>query len=133
MGPEIDLEDFAGFEIRYADGQAVYVKSNFGTEESLSVELLPDNLSHFDYVHLVPLGNIARQQEILRECRGRGARRISAGTAMALILERPDIAKPMLEEADVLFMNDEEARYFYGDLDSASRFVLDLLGEDRGL
>ncbi|MCJ7591190.1 MAG: hypothetical protein MUO51_07535, partial [Woeseiaceae bacterium] len=78
LGPSIDQEELPRFEISYRDGQTTYVNSSFGAEDSLSPTGLPDDLSGFHYVHLVPLGNITRQLAFLRACRERGARRISA-------------------------------------------------------
>jgi len=114
LGPTIAVEDFAHFEIHYDDDRANYVKAEFGTEDSLSIADLPDDLTGFDCVHLVPLGNIRRQHEIMQACRERGARRVSAGTAMVLINEQPDAAKSVLHDADILFMNEEEAAHFFG-------------------
>jgi len=119
LGPTIALEDFAHFEIHYDDDRANYVKAQFGTEDSLSIADLPDDLSVFDCIHLVPLGNIRRQHEIMRACRERGARRVSAGTALVLINEQPDAAKAVLQDADVLFMNEEEAAHFFGSAGAA--------------
>ncbi len=109
LGPAIELADLAHFEIHYDEGRANYVESRFGTEDSLSTDELPADLSEFDCIHLIPLGDIRRQQMILRTCRTRGAKRISAGTALNLINAHPKVAGEVLQEADILFMNEEEA------------------------
>ena len=119
LGPAIAQEDFAHFEIHYEDGRANYVKAEFGTEDSLSTAELPDDLSDFDCIHLVPLGNIRRQHEILHTCRERGALRISVGTALALIDQQPDIAQSVMQNADILFMNEEEAARLFGSASAA--------------
>ena len=126
LGPAIEPADLAHFEIHYDDGRANYVESRFGTEDSLSTDELPDDLSEFDCIHLIPLGDIRRQQAILRTCRERGAKRISAGTALHLINVQPDVADEVLQEADILFMNEEEAVRQFGSM-SAVRSRADQL------
>ena len=120
LGPSIAQEDFAHFEILYDDGRANYVTSKFGTEDSLSTAELPHDLSAFDCIHLVPLGNIRRQHEILSLCRERGAQRISAGTALELINKQPDDANAVLRDADILFMNEEEAVRLFGSMSAVN-------------
>ena len=116
LGPSIALKDFAHFEITYADNQAIYVQSHFGGEESLSPQALPADLSGFDYVHLVPLGDLRQQHSFLQACRERGARRISAGTALHLINRQPDDASAVLQGSDLFFMNEEEAVRLFGSM-----------------
>lgn len=116
IGPSIAPEDIAHFEISYEDGFANYVTAQFGTEESLSTDELPADLSGFDCVHLIPLGDIRRQLALLRICRDRGAKKISAGTALDLINVHPAVAADVADEADILFMNEDEAVRLYGSL-----------------
>lgn len=126
LGPSIAQEDLAHFEILYEDGETNYVKAQFGTEDSLSTAELPKDLSEFDCIHLVPLGNIQRQLEIIHICRERGAQRISAGTALVLIEKQADVASVILRDADILFMNEEEAVRLFGSM-SAVRCRADQL------
>ncbi len=116
LGPAIAPADLAHFEIHYDEGRANYVESRFGTEDSLSTDELPDDLSDFDCIHLIPLGDFRRQQILLRTCRERGARRVSVGTALHLINAQPAVANAILQEADILFMNEEEAVRLFGSM-----------------
>jgi sugar/nucleoside kinase (ribokinase family) len=116
LGPQITPDELAHFEIHYQDGRADYVKAEFGTEDTMSVDELPADLTSFDYVHLIPLGDHRQQLSVLRACRQRGARKVSAGTALDLINAHPDVANKVLEEADILFMNEEEAIRLFGEL-----------------
>jgi len=116
LGPGIAPEELAQFEISYARGKTTYVKAFFGAEDRLSTEGLPDELGDFDCVHLVPLGDIRRQQAFLHACRARGARCISAGTALDLINAEPQYAAEILQQADIFYMNDEEATRLFGSL-----------------
>jgi ribokinase len=118
LGPSVALENFAHFEITYSDSHAVYVQSHFGGEEALSPQDLPADLSAFDGVHLIPLGNLRQQHNFLLTCRERGARLISAGTALHLIDEQSEDAVNVLRESDLFFMNEKEAERLFGSLDA---------------
>lgn len=114
LGPSVDEKDLPHFEITHADNRATYVQASFGAEESLAPHELPDDLSGFDCVHLVPLGDLRRQHAFLLACRERGAQQVSAGTALHLIAEQPDDATAILQESDLFFMNEEEAVRLFG-------------------
>ncbi len=116
LGPSVEATDLPHFEISYSRGKATYIKSRFGAEESLSPAELPADLSGFDCVHLVPLGDLRQQHEFMLACRERSARRISAGTALHLIDEQPVDASAALNEADLFFMNEEEAVRLFGSM-----------------
>ncbi len=116
LGPSIDQKDLAHFEITHTDNHAVYVQSYFGAEDSLSPAELPADLSEFDCVHLVPLGDLGRQYDFMVACRENGARRISAGTALHLIKKQHDDAAAVLQGSDLFFMNEAEAVRLFGSL-----------------
>ncbi len=116
LGPIVEQEDLPHFEITYKDGHAEYLRSYFGAEDSLSLEGLPTDLSGFDYVHIVPLGNLQQQHEFMLACRERGARYISAGTALHLIDQQPEIASTVLKGSDLFFMNEKEAVRLFGSM-----------------
>jgi len=116
LGPSIEPTELAHFEISYRNGTTTYDNAFFGAEDSLSPAGLPDDLSGFDCVHLVPLGDIRRQHAFMLACRERGAHRISAGTALDLINAQPDDADAILRDADILFMNADEAVRLFGSM-----------------
>jgi ribokinase len=118
LGPRVSREDLAHFEISYRDGRTTYVHADFGAETTLSPHDLPDDLSGFNCVHLVPLGDLCRQYAFLLACRERGARSVSAGTALHLINDRPADAQAILRHADFCFMNEEEALRMFGSSDA---------------
>lgn len=132
LGPQITPDELAHFEIHYQDGRADYVKAEFGTEDTMSVDELPADLTSFDYVHLIPLGDHRQQLSVLRACRQRGARKVSAGTALDLINAHPDVANKVLEEADILFMNEEEAIRLFGELAAVRSRVDQVIFVTRG-
>ncbi|MDH3273305.1 MAG: PfkB family carbohydrate kinase [Gammaproteobacteria bacterium] len=116
LGPTVAQQDLPHFEITHRDGETRYVQARFGAEASISPASLPADLSGFDCVHLVPLGNIRNQYDFMLACRANGARRISAGTALDLIDEQPDDASALLDGADFFFMNEKEAVRLFGSM-----------------
>jgi hypothetical protein len=132
LGPSITPDDLARFEISYRDGVTNYVNAFFGAEDALSPTGLPDDLSGFDCVHLVPLGDIRRQHAFMLACRARGARQISAGTALDLIEAQAHDADVMLQGADIFFMNEAEAMRLFGSLSSVRSRPGQLLFVTRG-
>jgi ribokinase len=118
QGPSIDIADLAHFKIVYRDGLTIYETAKFGAEARLTPADLPDDLSSYDYVHLIPLGDISQQVEMALACKQRGARRISLGTALTLIPQQPEAARKALEMADLFFMNVEEAEQLFTSVDA---------------
>ena len=116
IGPSVSPQELPHFEINYSGGKATYVRSHFGAEESLSLQELPADLSGFDCIHLIPLGNLRQQHELMLACRARGALRVSAGTALHLIDEQADDAANVLQGSDLFFMNEEEAVRLFGSM-----------------
>jgi len=132
LGPSIPPTELARFEISYRKGTTTYDNAFFGAEDSLSPAGLPDDLSGFDCVHLVPLGDIRRQHAFMLACRERGAHRISAGTALDLINAQPDDADAVLRDADILFMNADEAVRLFGSMAEVRSRPSQLLFVTRG-
>lgn len=132
LGPSTAPEDLARFDIRHHNNRTVYVEAFFGAEESLSPAGLPDDLSGFDVVHLIPLGDIRRQRDFLLACRARGAQCISAGTALTLMSTQSDDARAVLQSAGIFFMNEAEAMHLFGSLAAVRSRPGQLLFVTRG-
>jgi hypothetical protein len=119
LGPVVSPEELPHFEISYRGIETEYLRFSFGAETGLSPAMLPADLSQFDLVHLIPLGDAARQLSFVEACRQRGAKRISAGTGLTIAAERPQAVRAILEQVDYFFMNDQEATIVFGSLESA--------------
>ena len=115
IGQKVSPEKLPSFHIIQESGDTTYKKSFFGAEETLTPNDLPDDLSEFDLVHVAPLGNSARQLQFIHACRERGAKLISAGTGKPLIKNNPELIKDVLDESDMFFMNEEEAKVLFPD------------------
>lgn len=132
LGPSIRPDDLARFEINHHAGRTTYTSAFFGAENDLSPDGLPEDLSGFDAVHLVPLGDIRRQYAFLQACRVRGARCISAGTALTLMKTQADDARAVLQAADIFFMNEAEAIQLFGSVAATHSRAGQLLFVTRG-
>ena len=120
FGPAVPPEQMPHFEIaHYGGGKAALLDAVWGAEGALDPADLPADLSRFGIVHLVALGGAARQMEFLAACRQRGARRISVGTFSRAVYGEPEIVRALLAQADLFFMNENEANGLFGSADAA--------------
>jgi len=137
FGPAVPPEQLPHFEIaHYGGGKATLVNAFWGAEALFDPASLSDNLSGFEIVHLVALGGAGRQAEFLRVCRQRGARRISVGTFSRAVYGETDTVRALLAQADLFFMNENEANGLFGSVaaarTAAGKLLFVTLGE-RGV
>ena len=119
LGPVVALDQMPHFTIRHQGDQAEYLDFKIGAESLMDPEDLPDDLSSFDGIHVIPLGDSEVQRRFLLACRERGARFLSAGTFLGDIREKPQAVRRVMEIADAFFMNEEEAVCIFGSLENA--------------
>ena len=120
IGPVVPLEEFPSFEIAHHGTRAEYVRMNLDAEMALRPDNLPDDLSVYDGVHIVPLGRADLQRGFFEACRKRGARFITAGTHIGSLREYPEDSRYLMENTDAFFMNEAEAKLLFGSLDEAA-------------
>ncbi len=132
IGPKIHPNELPIFHIEQTKGSTEYKRSFFGAEEDFSPNSLPDDLSAYDLVHIVPLGDTARQLSFIHTCRNRGARFISAGTGIPLIQHNPDLIHDVIKTTDLFFMNEEEAHVLFSTVDSLRTATGKLLVVTKG-
>lgn len=111
IGPHTPLEQLPQFHIRQSCSDTIYDKAFFGSESTLSPNDLPQDLSNYDMIHIVPLGDGNQQLTFIEACRSRGAKLISCGTAMPIIERNHDTIKRVMEASDFFFMNEEEFNF----------------------
>lgn len=138
FGPVVPLDQMPRFEIAHEAGnRTTMLNAFFGAEASLAPEGLPDNLSDYRLVHLVPMGSARRQLAFLHACRGRGARRISAGTFLCAVTEDADTVRALMAGCDLFFMNRNEAAGLFGSpaaaRTTAGKLLFVTLGADGAL
>ncbi|MBW6465286.1 MAG: carbohydrate kinase family protein [Brevefilum sp.] len=117
LGPRVALEDMPHFEIAHDGDQANYLEFFVGEEARLDPAGLPQDLSIYNGVHITAIGDVQLQLEFANACRARNAPMISVGSFLALIEEKPELIRLLLERSDVVFLNEAEAVRVYGGLD----------------
>jgi ribokinase len=122
MGPAVATRDMPRLEIaHHGEGRATLIDAAWGAESMLKPEMLPDDLSRFECVHVAALSSAQKMLMFVQACRERGARRISAGTYYRLVQNEPATVRAIFEQADVFFMNENEATGLWGSLRVAGR------------
>jgi len=120
LGPEVAPGDMPRFEIAHDGDRAAYLEFFIGAESQLDPALLPDDLSCYDAVHVIPLGDARKQQEFLYAVQARGACFISVGTFFQDAHEMPHVVKANIERSQACFMNEQEAVSIYGSLEGCA-------------
>jgi len=119
LGPLVPPEKLPAFEISYRHGKTEYLNAFFGAETELLPSMLPADLSDYDHVHVIPLGDVELQLSFVGACRERGARQISAGTYIGHVTNQPQAVRAVLRQSDLFFMNGLEVEALFGSLESA--------------
>ncbi len=121
LGPRVAPEAMPQLEIaHHGGGRATLLGAGWGAEAVLLPEQLPDDLSIYDCVHIAALSSAARQLAFLEACRARGARRISVGTYARVVQAEATTVRALLAQADIFYMNENEARLLFGTVEQAA-------------
>ncbi|MEM7130184.1 MAG: carbohydrate kinase family protein [Chloroflexota bacterium] len=127
IGPLIAPDQLAQLEIaHHGDGKATLIGAAWGATETLSSQALPTDLSGYFCVHVAALPTAHAQLEFVQACRQRNASRISVGTYAKIAFGETDTVRQLLERTDFFFMNENEARGLFGELN-------DLRGPDGSM
>ncbi|BCX04277.1 MAG: ribokinase [Candidatus Roseilinea sp.] len=122
IGPEVPPDTLPHLEImHHGEGRATLVGASWGAESQLTIEHLPDDLSRYAFVHIAALSSAQKMLDFLHACRARGAQRISAGTYYRIVQNEPATVRAIFEQADLFFMNENEAIGLWGSLRVAGR------------
>ncbi len=120
LGPLTSPDGLPRFEIaHYGGGRAELLAAHWGAEAAMTPADLPADLSRVDLVHIAALGTAQRQLDFLRACRKRGARRISVGTYGRVVYGETAVVRSLFEQADLFFMNENEAGGLFGSVGAA--------------
>lgn len=124
FGPTTDEAHMPRLAIaHHGDGKATLLEAEWGAERWLDASHLPPDLSRFDVVHIAALSSAQKMLDLLHVCRTRGAQRISAGTYYRIVRDEPATVRAIFEQADLFFMNENEARTLWGDLRVVGRIA----------
>ncbi len=117
LGPAIEANELPHLEIaHYGEGKAALLHASWGGEISLTPQCLPADLSGYSFVHIAALSSAQKMLEFLRACRARRAPRISAGTYFRIVQQETATVRAIFEQADLFFMNENEALGLWGSL-----------------
>jgi len=120
VGPNIPPNEITRLEIaQHGGGRATLLNAHWGAEAKLTPEHLPEDLAPFAFVHIAALSTAQRQLDFLRGARARGASRISVGTYARVVYGETATVRQLLQEADVFFMNENEACGLFGEVAEA--------------
>ena len=119
LGPSVRPEALPHFQIVHQGGGSSYLEALYGAEQDLTPASLPPDLSIYDCVHIVSLGDVQRQRAFLRACRRRGAKRISVGTNLNAVVRQQERVRAVMDQADISFMNEREAVGLFGSIRAA--------------
>ena len=120
IGPVVPPAELPHFEIaHHGGGKATLVNASWGAEARLSPDELPDDLSGYRLIHITALGTAQRQLDFLQACRRRGARRVSVGTYAKVVYGQTETVRALFEQADLFFMNENEANGLFASLEAA--------------
>jgi hypothetical protein len=111
-GPEISAEDLPTFEIaHHENGRTEVLEARWHAEASLSVSDLPRDLPPGP-VYCVPFADTGLQLEFLRHFRSQG-RVVACGTYPCAASRLPGLVRTVVQEADLFFCNEEEAKALF--------------------
>lgn len=120
IGPVVPPAEMPHFEIaHHGGGKATLVNASWGAEARLSPNDLPDDLSGYRFVHITALGTAQRQLDFLQACRKRGANYVSVGTYAKVVYGQTETVRALFEQADLFFMNENEANGLFGSVEAA--------------
>ena len=123
IGPIVPADQLPEFEISYRNNKTEYLTMSLNSEDNLSSEMLPKDMSNFSIVHVTPIGNAINQLSFIKACREKGVKCISAGTGLFNAKEQTQAVKDVIKHSDYFFMNSYEAEYIFGSIDSATTQV----------
>ena len=119
FGPQILSHELPHLEITHHGNDVATLNSiDWGAEIKLDPEDLPSDLSECKIVHLAALSSAERQLHFVKACRARGAQLISAGTYSYVVQHEPEAVLKLIKEADIFFMNENEATKLFGSIDN---------------
>jgi sugar/nucleoside kinase (ribokinase family) len=123
-GPPIAPAELPHLEIvHHGEGRATLLHASWGAELQLVPEQSPSDLHQTDMIHIAALSTAQRQLEFVQAIQAaRGAHRhprISVGTYARLVQSEAVIVRQLVEHADFFFMNENEAKGLWGQVEHA--------------
>ena len=123
-GPVITPEALSRLEIaHHGAGRAALLAASWGAESQLTAAFLPEVMQQAAFVHIAALSTARRQLDFVQAIKAwRGLQsqpRISVGTYARLIYGETASVRNLLAEAELFFMNENEAIGLFGSVEQA--------------
>lgn len=110
IGPLVEADELPLLEIaHHGNGRGELLKANWGAESQITIDLLPEDLSDMQFVHIAALHSARRQLDFVEACRKRNAGSISVGTYAKIVQEETETVRAIMRSTDLFFMNENEA------------------------
>ncbi|MBN1993900.1 MAG: hypothetical protein JW953_14465 [Anaerolineae bacterium] len=126
LGPVITPDRLPRLEIEHhGGGQATLRQARWGAEEELIPDTMPAEIAQARIVHLAALSTAQRQLDFLNNLKAHRADvnlqrpLISVGTYARLVYGDAGRVRRLFAQADLFFMNENEANGLFGRLDRA--------------
>lgn len=115
LGPSIPLAELPHLEVEHhGQGRATLHKLCWGAEAQLNPAALPQDLTAFGAIHIAALSSTQRQLDFLAAGRAQSQALLSAGTYSKPAYEETALVQQLQREADIFFLNKNEAAGVYG-------------------
>ncbi len=124
IGPAITIDRMPSLEIaHHGQGRATLLGASWGAELLLTPETLAEYIElNFDITHIAALSSASRQAQFVSALREPGGHKISVGTYARAINDDISTVRFLVGEADLFFMNKNEATLLGIQADSRSSF-----------
>ncbi len=124
VGPIISPHDLPWLEIEHhGGGRATLIHASWGAEAQLTPQIMPSAVTQAHIIHIAALSTAERQLDFLKMLDLRrsavGGRRslISVGTYGRLVYGDTERVCQLFEQADLFFMNENEAKGLFGSVE----------------
>jgi len=120
IGPVISGEELPRLEIEHhGRGQATLLHASWGAEAQFVPAIMPAEVFAARVVHIAALSTAERQLAFLHTLKDRLRPLVSVGTYARLVYGETEQVQQLLAQADLFFMNENEANGLFGRLDQA--------------
>jgi ribokinase len=121
IGSTISPDELPRLEIEHhGGGRATLIDASWGAESQLTPDTMTAEVSQAAIVHIAALSNAQRQLDFLYRLTSDKPRpRISVGTYAHLVYNDTHRVHELFDQADIFFMNENEANGLFGGVDKA--------------
>lgn len=121
IGPPISPDSLPRLEIKHhGGGRATLINASWGAESQLTPGTIPDKVSQSSIVHIAALSTAQRQLDFLHHLKSsHQPPLISMGTYAHLVYNETNRVHELFNQADIFFMNENEANGLFGRIENA--------------